>query len=264
MLTLRGTIPPENRGIVQEAYAGLWDYPMTQPSLAKPKGVAARRGQWRRVAGSRAAKGGSIWRLVVGFFGGLALGWFVGALTPPLDIEGVPPTLGELPTLAVFGAALMAMTGGYVGHQLGGQSGYSSGMMLVIANERRSRKRKALVTAQAECWVPKALVAHRAHDFSYANGQPYLWVMLPFGKRIQDVLHQTLDYLELQPDPYHAIDDAVYSQRSWNRMISDNALLHADADDDEEEDSKLSELLPYVVAAAFLIGGFLMVLLTIP
>ena len=117
-------------------------------------------------------------------------------------------------------------------------------MIRVYVNERRSVKIPEKVTAQAECWAPKALLAHRAHDWSYDGDKAYLWVMLPPGTRMVDRLQRgTWDYIELLSDPYRAPDDAVYAQRNVNRMISENATLHADAADDTNDCPEISWLL---------------------
>ena len=89
--------------------------------------------------------------------------------------------------------------------------------MLVVANERRSPIRRQLVTGQSRAWIPKALLFWRSHEWRYNNGRPYLWLMLPATKRIEETLKTTLDYLQLPNDPYRAKDAAVYAQRSWNR-----------------------------------------------
>ena len=158
---------------------------------------------------------------------------------------------------------LLAPIGGTVGHYykaMGG--GFHDGMMLVIVNERRSVIRTQMVTGQVEAWIPKALLFWRANDWRYRSGKPYLWLMLPYGDRIQDKLKGTLDYLRLPNDPHRAKDAAVYAQRSWNRMISDSALDFMDIDKGETDDNRLKEYLPWLSAVGIVGTGILLVLLT--
>ena len=255
------TLPPERRSIVQEAHADLRRHPMTQPWLATPQGVRVRQALWRRAVGARAGPDRRVLRLALGAAAGLLAGWVLGIALLAWAV-GIGFVDSDAPSVSLVTGLLAAAGGGYAGWAFGGAGDYKGSMMLTIVNERRSRKRKVMVTAQAECWVPKVLVQHRSHDWRYEGGLPYLWLMLPYGRRVEEMLHGTMDYLELAADPYRAQDDAVYAQRNSNRMVSDNALMHSAADDDGEPESQLAEWLPWFAFAGEIVAGILLYVLS--
>ena len=234
--------------MVIESYYGLGDANLLQPDQRFGSAAKLRRDQWHRMAGGRA--GQAQW-------GWIGLGALVGFVVGLIAGLGIP---GELPPMLVGLAA--APLGAFGGHVWSRAGSYYEGMVLIIVNERRSRIRKEVVTAQAEAWVPKPLVAYRSQDWRYAAGRPYLWLMLPFGARIHETLLRTDDYLTLSNDYFRAKDAAVYAQRSWNRMVSDNGDDYAHLDDGESDENRMVELLPWIAAAAFVVSGVLMVLLT--
>ena len=224
------------------------------PNQAMGPGSQARSRQWDRIAGGQAAKMS---------FGFIAIGLSVGAVVGAAIGLQVPPVAETIPQAPLALALVLAPLGGYAGHVLGGLNAYQQGQMLVVANERRSPIRPEMVTGQVEAWVPKALLAWRSHEWRYSDGKPYLWVQLQARQRIQEVLTGTLDYLLLQNDLHRAKDAAIYAQRSWNRMISDNALDFADVNKgDDEGESKLVELAPYLVAGVVAAGGLLLAIMT--
>ena len=139
---------------------------------------------------------------------------------------------------------------------------YKGGMMQIYVNERRSVIRPEMVTVTVGLWGPKALLDWRAHEWRYKDGLPYLWLMLPPGKRIHEAPLSTVLVMFLPDDPYRAHDAAVYAQRTINRMVSDNALDFADVDEGgEQETNRLLEMSPYLLSAGIVIAGFLVVLL---
>ena len=218
------------------------------------KGAEARRRQWNAVAGGRAGRPNLAF-----VAGGVVAGAIAGAIFGQLDL----PLPEAFPTSLAL-AALLAPAGGYGGHMFSSSNAFQQGMMLVHVNERRSVIRPEMVTGQAEAWVPKALLAWRAHEWRYQDGRPYMWLQLAPGDRIEEQLHGTADYLFLANDLHRAKDAAVYAQRSWNRKISDSALDYADVDEGEEgKDNLLQELAPYLIAGVISLLGFLMVIMTL-
>ena len=249
-------VPAQHRPVMAEALADLGQYNCLQPYQANQKGVAKRRRQWNRIAGRLKEKPNILW-VLVGACGGLVVGLMVGLQIPTEDFpipEGTP--------LWLIMGGLLATAGGVGGHFIGASGAFHQGMMLVVVNERRSVIRPEIVTGQVEVWIPKVLLAWRAHDWRYRNGKPYLWLMLPIGKRIKDELRSTLDYLRLPNDDYRAQDAAIYAQRSWNRMISDSALDFADIDaGDDGTNNSLKEFAPYLLAAGIVLGGIILVIM---
>ena len=253
---MKPIVSPDNHATLAEALADLETYNLLQPNQAMSmrQGVEARRRQWNQMAGGQAGKPDYRW-IGAGLVGGLLTGAIASLVVPPVPSVPVP--------MSLLLALLLAPAGGYVGHLLSNTGAYSVGMMLVIVNERRSVIRPEMVSGQVEAWIPKALLAWRSHEWRYKNGRPYLWLQLPTGQRIQDVLKTTLDYLFLPNDLLRAHDAAVYARRSWNRMISDNALDFADVDKgDRDAADRLKELLPYLMAAGIILGGILLVIMT--
>ena len=253
---IRPHVSPDHWPIFLEAVSDLWRYNLLQPALAVASrdGVAARRRQWHRMTGGRAGRPNH--HLVVA---GAAVGLVVGAilgLAIPADVLPIisPPVLTGLAGIPI---------GGYLAHLFGSQGAYHEGMMLVVVNERRSIITPEMVTGQVEAWIPKALLAWRAHEWRYTEGRPYMWLQLPPGEQIHARLKSTLDYLLLPNDLYRAKDAAVYALRSWNRMISDCALDCADVDEGEDAaGGPLKELMPFLVAGCIVLAGILLVLLT--
>ena len=243
----------DHRPIVLEAYQDLGRYNLLQPNQAFGKGVGARCKQWNRIAGGRAGKLNHMW---------LGLGIVAGAVSGLIAGLQIPPVTDAVP-MSILLAAALAPVGGYGAHLLSATGSYHQGMMLVIVNERRSRIRPEMVTGQVEAWIPKALLSWRSHEWRYQDGKPYLWLQLPITWRIEKTLRSTRDYLLLPNDLFRAKDSAVYAQRSYNRMLSDNALDYADVEEgDTSGDSRLKEVLPYLTPAAILIGGILLVVMT--
>lgn len=240
------------RANVLRSLRDLARYDMLQPpkgdQMGDRKGVAARRQQWRAMQGSSAG------RLNIMLIGGLATGGFVVGAVLGLN-------LGDIGVY--IGAAVGGVVGGVVGYFMQAASGYYDGMMLLIVNERMSRIRPEMITAQARGYVPKSVVAWRAYDWRYQKGRPYLYLRLPLMARMHDRVQGTLDCLLLEVDSYKAQDAAVYVQRSANRRISDSALDHADTDDEGAEgESFLKEYGPYLLPVAIVLAGVLIVVLS--
>lgn len=245
----------DHRSTVVESFADLAKHNLLQPIRYMNKGAEARRQQWNRLSG-RTTKLDLTW---------VGVGTGLGVVTGAVLGLPVPPELFPFVPMPVVLALILAPVGGYAGHMFKASGSYYDGMILVIVNERRSFTRPEKVTAQARAWVPKSLVAWRSEDWRYtdANGQPYLWVLIPDCQRVKDVLNGTRDYLQLPTDRYRAKDAAVYAQRSWNRMASDAALNCADADDGEfESDSRIKELMPYIIPGVIAACGPLLVMFT--
>ena len=245
-------VSQDHRNTVLDAFSDIDRYNLLQPNQAMGKGVGVRRRQWNRIAGGRSGKANFGW-IGIGLAGGAIVGLIAGLQMPPVS-EEIP--------MSMLLALVLAPVGGYLGHLKSSFGAYYQGMMLVVVDERRSRIRREMVTGQVEAWVPKPLLSWRSHEWRYRDGRPYLWLQLPDGKRIQDELKTTLDYLLLPNDPHRAEDAAVYAQRSLNRMTSDNALDFADIDEGANDDNRLMEFMPYMTAAAIVLCGILLVIMT--
>ena len=246
-------ISEDHRQTVLEAFRDLDRFNLLQPNQAFGRGVGARRQQWNRIAGGRAGKVNHVW---------IGLGMVAGAVSGMIAGLQVPPVLEQVPMSMVLAVVLIPV-GGYGAHLLSASGAYHQGMMLVIVNERRSVIRPEMVTGEVEAWIPKALLSWRSHEWRYRDGQPYLWLQLPVGERIEKMLRSTVDYLLLPNDLFRAIDSAVYAQRSYNRMLSDSALDFADIEEgDTEGESRLKELLPWLTPPGIVLSGVLLVLMT--
>ena len=248
-------LPEAHRPVFLAALEDLDRYRMLEKPLVgtgNRKGIAARRDQWMGIRGGRLDQGMWWW-----MGGGASIGAVV------MFVVGV--NFAEFfEQAAVVCSVLGVPAGGYIGRMLKTSAGWDDGMMRVVVNERRSSIRRELVTAQAEAWAPKALLSWRMHDWRWKDDEPYLWLQLPFGARIHTELHGTLSYLRLPRDPYHARDAAVFAKRSRNRRVSDAALDHADAFDDEmPEENMLKALVPWMVPAIEVTAGVLVVLFTL-
>ena len=249
-------LSPDHRPTFLEAFEDLGRYNLLQPeqAMSNRQGVGARRRQWRETAGG---KEGQANYLLIG--GGAVVGLVVGAILGmaiPTDVISGGPVLAGLAGIPI---------GGYLAHMmLRSTDAYREGMMQVIVNERRSIIRPQMVTGQVEIWIPKILLAWRAHEWRYTEGRPYMWLQLPDGRQIHNELKSTLDYLLLPNDLHRAQDAAVYAQRSVNRMISDNALDYADVDEGEEGgEDRMKEILPFLLAGVIVVAGILLVILTL-
>ena len=226
---------------------------MAQPRLASQKGIQARRRGWREMGRGRAS--GASWLYMFGggigaFFAGL-----IFALYLPDLPEGAPP-------IELLTGVLLAPLGAYLGNVMGSRaSSYYDGMVLIVANERRSRIRKQMATGMSWCFVPKDLVAHRAQDWRYVDGRPYLWLMLPYGQRVHGNLKGTVDYLGLENDPWRARDAAVYARRTWNRMITQSGDDFEVLDEPPEQSKTIEVIGPWIGAAVIVGGGFLMLIM---
>ena len=69
----------------------------------------------------------------------------------------------------------------------------------------------------------------------------------------------------MDDDPWRSIDEAVFSQKSLNRMFSGNALDYGDADKGVAENTKhpLMEILPRFVPVVEVIGGILVLIIAL-
>ena len=251
-------VPEHQRALVARAFADLQEYNLLQPYLGQAgRGVQERQRQWETLSGRRRSL--NFTNIALGTIAGVVAGVVAGLVWADF---GLPAIAGQTAPTVIL-AVCFAPLGAAGAILFGGTGSYTKGMMLLIANERRALVFPEMVTAQAEVWAPKTLLAWRSHDWRYRKGQPYLWVQLPNEAIIQETLLTTGDYLTLENDHYRANDAAVYHRRSWNRMISDNALDFADVDaGDTQGDNRLMELMPFFIAGLIVIAGFLLVVMT--
>ncbi len=247
--------PERHRSIILESYRDLSKYNLLQP-VRSSNGINVRARQWRAMGGRRRGGDSYLWTL-----SGAGLGAVIGT------VFSLNPYLQGIPATAVVLSVLGLVGGGIAGHLLNRavDSGFPVGMVRVIVNERASVIRKAMVTDQAEAWIPKSLLAWRAHDWRYRGGQPYLWLMLPYGSYLHECITGSDSYLTLANDTWRARDEAVYSQKSLNRMLSDNALDYGDVDKGIAETPKhpLMEILPRFIPVVEVIGGVLVVIIAL-
>ena len=245
------SLKPEVLELWLESWRNLWKFNLLQPEQAMGRGTAVRRREWHRLAGGRTG-GANLLYVVLG----AALGFIVGLiLGMSIPLEGLPVEL--------IAGVLLAPAGGYGGYLMSRGGSYYDGMILIVANERRSRIRKEMTTAQSRVWVPKSLVVFRAQDWRYVKGRPYLWVMLSHGVRIHEAMSGTLSYLVLANDFYRAKDAAVYAQRAWNRMIAQNGDDYAVLDEPVQEKNVWAEIGPWIGAGVIVIAGILMFVMTV-
>ena len=247
LLKIVAQVPESHRPTFAEALYNLTKYNLLQPDLARAsgKGTEVRSQEWGRIAGRKTGSWPTLYvagGLALGVLGGFIMStqwwmWLSFAICVPVGLA-----------FAVW---------------LSRVGSYEESMMRVVVNERFSRITPAKATAQAEAWVPKALLAWRSHEWRYRNGQPYLWTMLPHSTRIHAELISTIDYLDWPADPYRAKDVAVYEQRSINRMLSENAAQYAAVDADVGDDDRhLLQKHPWLGPVALMGGGLLIPVLS--
>ena len=255
LATIISKTPERHRSVVRESYQDLRKYNLLQP-VRSSKGINVRARQWRAMGGRRRGGDSYLWTL-----SGAGLGAVIGT------VFSLNPYLQAIPAAAVVLSVLGAVGGGIAARQINRavDSGFQVGMVRVIVNERASVIRKAMVTDQAEAWIPKSLLAWRAHDWRYRWGQPYLWLRLPYGVYLHEAIAGSESYLLLANDTWRAKDEAVYSQKSLNRMLSDNALDYGDVDKGVAETPKhpLMEILPRFIPVVEVIGGVLVVIIAL-
>ena len=247
-------VPREQQAVFIEALIDL-RYNLMQPdqATANREGALARQKQYRKIAGGRTAQ--PMWMVVAGGGAGLMVGGILGLSVPPDMLFGLPPMI----VTGLLGLPI----GAYGSRFLVGMDAYRQGMMLVIVNERCSVIAPQKVTEQVRIWIPKALLAWRAHQWRYANRRPYMWLHLPIGERLHDEPRNTISYLALANDLHVAHNAAVYAQRTRNRDISNNAVDFADVDAGEDAGNEMLErLLPYAPVPIMVIGGILLTVLT--
>ena len=255
-VALREILPKaheHHREIIGQAMSDLYNYDLMQPEGAPVKGAQKRSEQWRGMAGGLVGKP-STWKSLAGAAAGAAAGLILG-----LNVQS--PVI--VANLAIPGALAGIFAGLYGGRQLGRAGDYRHGMMLVIVNERESAFYPEEVSSAARIWIPKPLLAWRAHDWSYKDGAPFLNLMLPLGERIEERLFSTLDYLQLPVDEYRALDAAVYDQRSDNRLIANSAQRHKDWEDSNKpQEDPWGIRLPFIISGGAMLLGVMMVVMT--
>ena len=260
-MALLPKVAPQHHELFIEAIDDLRKYNLLQPKKAAGmasggKGEDVRRRQWDRMVGGRRSQA-NIFLLAGGAIVAFVAGMVLSIVAQDF---GVPETVGTIPTFMI-GGLLVTPAGIYLGVFLNNTGSFTSGMMKIVVNERPSPIRPEMVSGEVELWVPKVLVAWRAHDWRYDGSQPYLWVQLQTGQTIHEEVRNTESCLELSVDNFRAKDAAVYAQRSFNTMISDNATIYADVEAGDTGDSgKFGELVPYLPPLAISAGGILLVI----
>jgi len=247
---------PQQRKLHGEIMAGFARHNLLQPwyAMRDRKGVALRASQWKRMSRRNRQIPPSV-MIVAGGVVGLLVGALIGVgLQSSLKTDWLP-----IPEIA---ALVCAVVGGYIVPLLGSPSGFTAGMMQVWVNERSSVITPERVTDQVSLWVPKVLLRHRAHEWRYHNGQPFMWLRLPIGDLIDESLKSTFDCIDLPEDLFRA-ETATYERRALNRTISDRAVDIADVDKGEDDqEHPIKELLPFMPPPLLVIGGILLVVMT--
>ena len=135
-----------------------------------PRAVATLGDLWKQLSGDKRqqapACSSTCWARAVGLFGGLILGY--AAEDEPTRGCRLWPWWSSAWWLGV-GAA----------HFIRGNMGWNYCMMRLIISERRSPVRKAMVTDQAELWVPKALMLHRQKEWKNDRNGRHLHAAAP-------------------------------------------------------------------------------------
>lgn len=238
--------PPQFHDLVLKSFQNLTRYNLTQPS-AHSAGAKVRQKEWSEMSGERNASG--IWRFVFGLVLGAIGGYLVAIGLQQYPWAGDWVYIAAPVLCAITGAALIYLM----------PAGGNVGMVRIVVNERRSRARPQVVTAQKEIWVPKTLLAWRSHEWRYHLGEPYMWLMLPVRQRAQTALRNTLDFLLLSNDLYRARNSAVYAHRSWLKQVQDNALTLVDVEAGETDQTRtMDELLPWIAGTSLIIASGVM------
>ena len=214
------------------------------------KAVARLAQLWEEISGTKAQGGINVVKYLLGggagLLGGLVMGYAVKTVMPE-----TPPMV-----LALLGAVI----GAAAAHFMRGNKTFEDCMLKLIVNERRSVVRKEMVTDQLEFWVPKALLWHRQREWRRdRKGGTYMWVQLPYRERITDRIRNMVDGLTLALDLHVMLDSAGKGQRVWNRRLKKNAQEFGHLDDGEDPRKPLEEMMPHLIGAAQIIGGFIIV-----
>ena len=244
--------PEKHRPVVLEAWKDCKDYTLLQPTKGSP-GIARRAEQWQQMGGPKRLV--ASWMAVGLAAAGAVAGGVIGLSIP--EVVGYPlwPLTALVGGIAGFGGARAFVSEGK----------YTEGMMRVYVNERWSENYPERVTNQAEAWIPKALLAHRQHEWEHKDGKPYLWLMLPSETNLHDVLNGTLSYLDLPADPYIALEDAVQLQRTLVRMNAENAEDFKDyrRAQGENAENGLLKAAPQILPFVEILGGILTLVMLI-
>ena len=177
------------------------------------KALSALGNLWKELSGDNRQQASPLKYLLgagAGLLGGLVLGY-----AAKTAYEGLPVMV-----LVAIGAAI----GVAAAHMLRGSMGWNYCMLRLIISERRSPVRKAMVTDQAEIWVPKALMLHRQKEWrTDRKGASYVLLRLEYRQRLATAIHNIIDCLDLLADLHVMLDSAGKGQRVWNRRLAKNA-----------------------------------------
>ena len=259
-----------HRSVFIEAMADLDSYNLLQPppqvgrgagqrprskmSRNAMEGIKRRTSQWQRMSGYNLGQAKALQAAALAVAGAVA-GWVFGMSDEAQKIY-------EGPLISMTLSLALGAVAGYAARFFTSSGSYYTGMLQVIVNERWSVIQPERVTAQAEIYIPKALLSWRAQDWQYNHGHPFLWLMLPQRVSVEMRLKHTLDYLMLPVDGYRAKNAAVYSRRNMNRILSATAEKYAEVEAPEEDEGQaLTDRLPFFLAGGIVLAAVIMFVL---
>ena len=248
-------LPPGPRKLVMQSFnVARRNRCLEPPPKANQKALASLGGHWKQLSGDKRQTVNPLKYALgagAGLLGGLLLGY--GART-------------AYPDLPVMVVVLLGMViGAGVAHFATGNLGWKYCMMKLIVSERRSPVRKAMVTDQADIWVPKALMLHRQKEWRIdRDGVTYMLLRLPYRARLARWVHNIIDCLALPADLHVMLDSAGKGQRVWNRRLAKNGTAYGHLDDGEEEPKTLEHLMPHLIGAGLIIAGIVIVAVAAP
>lgn len=246
----REHLPGPALSLVMESFAVARNHRCLEPP-GDARAVSRLAALWQQLSGAK-REGPNLGKYALGGGIGLIAGLIMG--------YGVKASYEELPVMLV--ALLGAAAGAGAAHFLKGNSGgWNYAMMKLIINERRSVVRKAMVTDQAEFWVPKALMLHRRHEWRRdRSGVTYMVLRLPYRARLIPSVHNMVDALALPQDLHVMLDSAGKGQRVWNRRLAKNGTAFGHLDDQEEPEKPLEAVLPYLMGGGMAVAGFVILM----
>ena len=245
--------PSEHHNEVIASWEDLSIHTLLQAHTATGAGVQSQARHWRGMGGDVARPN----RLPLTLAGGCMGGILGAVLMLPQETASLP-----VPAIAWPGAGtVLGILGGFIfaGMQ---RTGFGDATIHVYVNEHRSRKRKFVITDHLEVWVPKALFSWRQYDWQEYGGELCLWLRVPYGRRLSDVLRYTKDLLLLPVDPHRALESATATRRNLGRMVSINANGYAAVDamvTDPPQDGGVTIMKNWGWIGVFVVGTVMLV-----
>ena len=231
--TLPPHIPDRNWGWfldkVIEARQDRQDVPMTKlQAWFLPKATLRHRNRWVGMVGGTAGVAGMLKTIAI------TVGIFLGVLVPLIPAEQTHWTIDILASLGFAAAAGWAMWL---------QMCMDEAFLRCLVVERMDFVEPHIPTGLLEIYVPKAAVADQMDKWHTAASRPafsdpnaYMWLALPEGQRIAEVLHlgHILDPEgkgdTLDTDGHRMEDSLNIERRAADRLIYQAGLLQSRVD----------------------------------